>query len=88
VFANYSSANGHTFIDHHLYLPEEWTSDSDRQEEASISAGLIFRAKPKLALEMVAGTVLEQIPFRWIGGDSVYDNSPTFVQGVRQLGKW
>jgi SRSO17 transposase len=36
----------------------------------------------------VAGAVSERIPFRWVGGDSIYGNSPTFVQGVRQLGKW
>src|ERR1700733_601978 len=88
VFANYSSAKGHTFMDRRLYLPEEWASDSERREEAGVPAGLIFRTKPELALEMVAGAVSEQIPFRWVGGDSVYGNSPTFVQGVRQLGKW
>ena len=31
VFANYSSAKGHTFMDRRLYLPEEWASDSDRR---------------------------------------------------------
>ena len=87
VFANYSSAKGHTFMDRRLYLPEEWASDSDRREEAGVPAGLIFRTKPELALEMVAGAV-ERIPFRWVGGDSVYGSSPTFVQGIRQLGKW
>ena len=55
VFANYSSAKGHTFMDRRLYLPEEWASDSDRREEAGVPAGLIFRTKPELALEMVAG---------------------------------
>src|SRR5580704_9772346 len=88
VFANYCSVKGHTFMDRRLFLPEEWASDSDRRKEAGVPAGLIFRTKPELALEMVAGAVSEQIPFRWIDGDSVYGNSPTFVQGVRQLGKW
>jgi hypothetical protein len=32
--------------------------------------------------------VAEGIPFRWVGGDSIYGNSPSFVQGVGQLGKW
>ena len=49
---------------------------------------MIFRTKPQLALEMVADAVAERVPFRWVGGDSVYGDSPTFVQGVRQLGKW
>jgi SRSO17 transposase len=88
VFANYCSAKGHTFMDRRLFLPQEWASDPDRREEAGVPAGLIFRTKPELALEMAASAVSERIPFRWVGGDSIYGNSPTFVQGVRQLGKY
>ena len=88
VFANYSSAKGHTFMDRRLFLPQEWVDDSDRRAEAGVPDGLIFRTKPELALEMLADAVTERVPFRWVGGDSIYGNSPTFVQGVRQLGKW
>ena len=49
---------------------------------------MIFRTKPQLALEMVAAAAAEGVPFRWVGGDGVYGDSPTFVQGVRLLGKW
>jgi SRSO17 transposase len=49
---------------------------------------VIFRTKPRLALEMVAAAVGERVPFRWVGGDGVYSDSPAFVQGVRLLGKW
>ena len=87
VFANYCSARGHTFMDRRLFLPEEWAGDHDRREEAGVPAGVIFRTKPALALEMVANAIAEGVPFRWVGGDSIYGNSPTFVQGVRQLGK-
>jgi SRSO17 transposase len=88
VFANYSSAKGHTFMNRRLFLPQEWADDSDRRAEAGVPDGLIFRTKPELALEMLADAVTEKVPFRWVGGDSIYGNSPTFVQGVRQLGKW
>ena len=75
-------------MDRRLFLPEEWADDRDRREEAGVPAGVIFRTKPELALEMVADAVAEGVPFRWVGGDSVYGDSPTFVQGVRLLGKW
>jgi SRSO17 transposase len=88
VFANYSSTKGHTFMDRRLFLPEEWADDQDRRTEAGVPAGVIFRTKPALALEMVANAVGEHVPFRWVGGDSIYGNSPSFVQGVRELGKW
>jgi SRSO17 transposase len=88
VFTNYSSAKGHTFIDRRLFLPEEWAGDQDRRREAGVPAGVIFRTKPELALEMVANAISEKVPFRWVGGDSIYGNSPSFVQGIRDLGKW
>jgi SRSO17 transposase len=88
VFANYCSVRGHTFLDRRLFLPEEWAGDGKRRDAAGVPAGVIFRTKPELALERVADAVAERVPFRWVGGDSVYGDSPTFVQGVRQLGKW
>src|SRR5262249_16951880 len=101
VFAHYCSAKGHTSMDRRLFLPEERAGDRDRRDEAGgppgggggregggVGGGVIFRTKPELALEMVAGAVAEGVPFRWVGGDSVYGDRPTFVQGVRQLGKW
>ena len=88
VFANYSSARGHTFMDRRLFLPEEWAADGDRREAAGVPPGVIFRTKPQLALEMVADAVARGVPFRWVGGDGVYGDSPGFVQGVRLLGKW
>jgi SRSO17 transposase len=88
VFANYCSGKGHTCLDRRLFLPEEWASDRQRRQEAGVPEAVIFRTKPELALEMLTTAVAEGVPFRWVGGDSVYGDSPTFVQGVRQLGKW
>ena len=88
VFANYCSAIGHTFIDRRLFLPEEWAEDHERREEAGVPEAAVFRTKPELGLEMVEIAASEGLPFSWVGGDCVYGDSPTFVQGVRALGKW
>jgi hypothetical protein len=64
VFTNYSSAKGHTFIDRRLFLPEEWADDEDRRSDAGVEAGVIFRTKPELALEMTANAIGEHVPFR------------------------
>jgi len=37
---------------------------------------------------MIEDAAASGVPFRWVGGDCVYGDSPTFVQGVRALGKW
>lgn len=87
VFANYCSGDGHTLIDRRLFLPEEWAEDYDRRDEAGVPDGVIFRTKPELGLEMVYAAMTAQIPFQWVGGDSIYGDSPTFVQGVREMDK-
>ncbi len=88
VFLNYRSAAGHTLIDRRLFVPEEWAADGPRRQEAGVPEAVVFRTKPELALGMVQQAVERGLPFRWVTADSVYGDSPTFVQGVRALGKW
>jgi SRSO17 transposase len=88
VCVNYRSAAGHTLIDRRLFLPEEWAADYPRREAAGVPEAVVFRTKPELAVEMVQQAVERGLPFRWVTADSVYGDSPSFVQGVRGLGKW
>lgn len=88
VFVNYRSTAGHTLIDRRLFVPEEWAADRPRRAAAGVPAALVFRTKPELALELVQQAVSRELPCRWVTADSVYGDSPTFVQGVRGLGKW
>ena len=94
VFANYCTpagggqVPGHTLIDRRLYLPKEWTDDPQRCVEAGVPEEVVFRTKPELALEMVCSLVGEGTPFRWVGGDSVYGDNSSLVEGLRQLNKW
>jgi len=88
VFANYCSSKAHTLIDRRISLPKEWVKDQERREEAGVPKSVVFRTRPELGLEMIQTAVSENIPFRWVGGDSVYGDSPAFVQTLRDLGKW
>ncbi len=88
VCVNYRSAVGHTLIDRRLFLPEEWAADLPRREEAGVPETVVFRTKPELALEMVQQALERGLPFRWVTADSVYGDSPKFVQGLRDLGQW
>jgi len=87
VFLNYCSPRGHVLLDRRIFLPEVWMADPARCAAAGVPAGVIFRSKPELAMEMIQDASLAGLPFRWVGGDTVYGNSPTFVQGVRALQK-
>jgi SRSO17 transposase len=88
VFANYCSPKGHCFLDRRLFLPEQWACDPQRRLEAGVPTSVVFRTKPQLALAMLQDAVNAGTVFRWVGGDSVYGDSPTFLQGARALGKW
>jgi SRSO17 transposase len=88
VLLAYHAGKGHTLLDRRLFLPEEWAADRPRREVAGVPEGVIFRTKPELALAMVADAAAAGLPFRWVAGDSVYGDSPTFCQGVRALEKW
>ncbi len=88
VFLGYHAAKGHTLLDRRLFVPEEWAEDRPRRQKAGVPEEVIFRTKPELALAMVADAAAAGLPFRWVAGDSVYGDSPTFCQGVRALGKW
>lgn len=88
VFLGYHAAKGHTLVDRRLFLPEEWANDGPRRQAAGVPEGAIFRTKPELAVAMVADAVAAGLPFRWVTGDSVYGDSPSFCQGVRALEKW
>ena len=61
--------------------PRNGPATATAASEAGVPPGVIFRTKPQLALEMVAEAVDRGVPFRWVGGDGVYGDSPTFVQG-------
>jgi SRSO17 transposase len=70
-----------------LYLPKEWTADRQRMAAGGIPEGeQSYRSKPKLAVELI-----EQLPseveYDWIGGDTVYGNSPDLRRKLKLLDK-
>jgi SRSO17 transposase len=53
VFMAYSSSKGATLVDREIYLPESWTENRERCEEAGVPDSVEFRTKPQIAREMV-----------------------------------
>lgn len=74
VFLGYASALGHALLDRELYLPEAWTDDRERCQDAGIPADRHFATKPQLARQMLARTFAAGVPAHWVTGDSVYGN--------------
>jgi SRSO17 transposase len=72
VFLAYSSQKGTAFIDRSLYLPGEWTEDTQRREEAGIPQRVRFATKGELAKEMLRRAFEAEVPARWVVADTVY----------------
>lgn len=72
VFLAYVSRLGHTLIDRELYLPQEWTDDRERCQQAGIPDERSFATKPVLARQMLERAFDAGVPAAWITGDSIY----------------
>lgn len=80
VFLVYASSKGHSFIDRELYLPQSWTQDKAKCQEAGVADDISFATKPQLAKQMLARAFEAEVPIGWVSGDSVY--------GDHRLRRW
>jgi len=87
VYAGLSRGNKISLVGAKLYLPKEWTRDKKRCQKAGIPPEeQQYRTKPELGLEIIK-ELEGVIEYDWIGGDSIYGNSPELRQSLRELGK-
>jgi SRSO17 transposase len=74
VLLGYASVLGHVLLDRALYLPEAWTDDRERCQDAGVPADRHFATKPQRARQLWARTFAAGVPAHWVAGDSVYGN--------------
>lgn len=86
VHLGYAGGDFHTLVDADLYLPKSWLDDPRRCEEAGIPAETPFRAKPRIALDLLARSIDNGMVFRYLAADEVYGRSEAFRTGVADLG--
>ena len=85
VFAAYASRYGYALVDKRLFMPQKWFSDAytKRRETCQVPREVAFESKPTLAKEMLETIRHEgQLPFRYIVADSLYGNSPEFLEAL------
>ncbi len=84
VFAALSDGKGAgSLVDTPLYLPEEWTQDSKRCEEAKIpEENRTALTKPELAWKMIESAQSNGLHFGWVGLDSLYGNAPELLRKI------
>mgnify|MGYP001574951877 CR=1 FL=1 len=76
----------HMPIDFELYLPECWTANPERREEARIPDDVCFKTKAELALDMLKRAVDHGWPAGVLLADADYGRSSDFRDGIHALG--
>ena len=87
VFAALCRGNRVGLVAGKLYLPPEWTTDAGRMKAAGVPvAEQVYRTKPEPAAELI-GQLPAAVNYEWIGGDTIYGNSPLLRRKLSGLGK-
>lgn len=75
-----------TIINQRLFLPEKWTNDTERCNDAGIPKDFqIFKTKPELAIDMLKQDIVRGVKFDWIGGDGLYGHSYQMCKEIDEL---
>jgi SRSO17 transposase len=88
VFGALGQGDRVSLIDARLYLPQEWTEDPQRCDEADIpKAEQVHRTKLELALEIVRHSREIGVRFEWVGMDGLYGQSLVLLQSLQSQGE-
>src|SRR5713226_6885882 len=90
VYLAHVGPRGRALVDKRLYLPQEWTEDAPRCEEAGVpKEARPYQSKAELALGLLTRAQgLGHLQAQWVTGDDEYGKSPEFRSGVDALGLW
>jgi SRSO17 transposase len=87
VHLGYVANDFHTLLDGDLYLPEEsWSNDRARCRSAGIPDDVVYRAKWRIALDLLERSRREGVPMAWLTADEAYGRVGEFRETVAALG--
>lgn len=74
-----------TMLDSDLFLPESWSNDRERCQEAGIPDHVVYRPKYDIALDQVRHALANGVSFAWLTFDEWYTTASTFLAGLEAL---
>jgi SRSO17 transposase len=86
IYLAYASRREHALTDFRLYLPKEWATRARRRRKAGVPAGVRFRTRHELALEML-DTSGPALPHEWVSGDDELGRCSWFRGELRSRGE-
>jgi SRSO17 transposase len=87
VFLTYSSVKGFAAINRGLYLPKEWTDDTDRCKATGVPEDREFTTKPQMAWDMLKSVCDSDMPFSFVTADSAYGDCRDISMWLENIGK-
>jgi SRSO17 transposase len=73
-------------VAYRLYLPEEWSKDSERRKAAKVPEEIQFQTKPQIALDQIRQAVASELPPGVVLADAGYGVDSRFRGGLTALG--
>jgi SRSO17 transposase len=80
VHLGYAVDDFHCLLDSDLYLPESWSNDRVRCRQAGIPDTVVYRAKWRIALELLDQARSNGVAFAWLTFDEWYGGKPEFLR--------
>jgi SRSO17 transposase len=74
-----------TMLDSDLFLPQSWSNDRERCQEAGIPDEVVYRPKYDIALDQVRHALANGVSFAWLTFDEWYTTASTFLTGLEAL---
>lgn len=88
VYLGYTDGQDRILLNQRLFLPENWTKDLKRCEEAGIpEEKREFKTKGKLALEMFFEAKKNGVPGEYISMDGFYGQQPEILNELDEAGE-
>jgi SRSO17 transposase len=79
---------GCALLDHHLYLPKNWSHARRLRRQTRVPVGTRFRTKPALAAELVRRTLAAgHVHFDWLVADEDYGKDQALLQTLEARGQ-
>jgi SRSO17 transposase len=69
-------------VDADLFLPESWSEDRDRCQEADIPDAVVYRPKWRIGLEELDRATSQGIALDWLTFDEYYGSKPDFLEDL------
>ena len=88
IAVSLSVANDHASlpIAFQLYLPEDWAGDSARRRKAGVPEDIVFKTKPRLALDQIRAARADGVSEGVVLADAGYGINTAFRTGLTQMG--